>query len=301
MRQYKTKSDTGPFRRILVATDFSTGARMALRRVSFLPLADSCVIKVVHVAPKATPFADSKQISDFPKEQLSQEVEDLRAKLHGFPQATVTSNLIHGANPVDHILKLANSNKSELIVMGRHGASGFKDLLIGSVAERVVIRASSPVLVVGKMPRTPYTNAMGAIDDDAVALEVLRFLIRISPQSQKHAILHAWQLPYESQMRRAGLTPESIEESRKEWKDEVKTRLKTLLTKFAQESLDMRLTLRRGDARFVITSEATSKQVDLIALGTLSRPGFKNFILGSVAQQVLQNADRDILVIRQKA
>ena len=190
VRQHGAKSDTGPFRRILVATDFSTDARMALRRVSFLPLADSCVITVVHVAPKATTFVDSKQISDFAKERLAQEVEDLRAKLHGHPQVTVTSNLIHDANPVDPILKLANFNKSELIVMGRYGTSGFKDLLIGSVAERVVIRASSPVLVVGKMRPTPYTNAMGAIDDDAVALEVPRFLIRISPEAKKHAILH---------------------------------------------------------------------------------------------------------------
>lgn len=124
MRQYKTKSDTGPFRQILVATDFSTGALMALRRVSFLPLADSCVITVVHVASKGTPFAESKKISEFANKHLAQEVEDLRAKLYGYPQVTVTSNLINDSDPVDHILKLANSKKSELIVLGRHGASG---------------------------------------------------------------------------------------------------------------------------------------------------------------------------------
>ncbi len=46
------------------------------------------------------------------------------------------------------IIEAAQKSRTELIIMGSHGRTGFKRLLLGSVAERVIGRAACPVLVV---------------------------------------------------------------------------------------------------------------------------------------------------------
>ncbi|HHT9124424.1 MAG TPA: universal stress protein [Candidatus Brocadiia bacterium] len=50
--------------------------------------------------------------------------------------------------PFYEIIKFANDNKIDLIVMGTHGRTGLAHILLGSVAEKVVRKASCPVLTV---------------------------------------------------------------------------------------------------------------------------------------------------------
>jgi nucleotide-binding universal stress UspA family protein len=48
----------------------------------------------------------------------------------------------------DKIIETANRVKSDLIIRGTHGWSGINRAIIGSVAERVIINAPCPILVV---------------------------------------------------------------------------------------------------------------------------------------------------------
>ena len=51
-------------------------------------------------------------------------------------------------HPADEIVKFAESHAIDLIVMGTHGREGVARVLIGSVAETVVRRATCPVLTI---------------------------------------------------------------------------------------------------------------------------------------------------------
>jgi nucleotide-binding universal stress UspA family protein len=53
------------------------------------------------------------------------------------------------------IIEEASSRNADLIVIGTHGRSGLKHLLLGSIAERVVQKASCPVLTVKAAGATP--------------------------------------------------------------------------------------------------------------------------------------------------
>ena len=66
--------------------------------------------------------------------------------------------------PVAELLKCAESNDVDLIVMGSHGRSGFSRLIMGSVAEGVMRGAGCPVLIV-KPPARALMN-----ENDAVAV-----------------------------------------------------------------------------------------------------------------------------------
>jgi universal stress protein A len=48
----------------------------------------------------------------------------------------------------DEIVKCAEEQKADLIVMGTHGRTGLAHLLVGSVTERVVRTSKVPVLTV---------------------------------------------------------------------------------------------------------------------------------------------------------
>ena len=46
------------------------------------------------------------------------------------------------------IAKLATTGKFDLLMMGSHGHSGVKSLLLGSVSSRVMARCATPTLII---------------------------------------------------------------------------------------------------------------------------------------------------------
>ncbi len=62
----------------------------------------------------------------------------------GFPVMTE----VQMGRPFIEIIRYAREKKIDLIVLGTHGRSGLKHVLLGSVAERVVRKAPCPVLTI---------------------------------------------------------------------------------------------------------------------------------------------------------
>lgn len=56
--------------------------------------------------------------------------------------------LVEDAHVVDGILAVADQTAADLIIIGSHGRSGLKKLLLGSVAGKVIAQSTRPVLVV---------------------------------------------------------------------------------------------------------------------------------------------------------
>jgi nucleotide-binding universal stress UspA family protein len=77
--------------------------------------------------------------------QLVQRME-AEARLRGVPLETA----VPYGRPFEAILEVAQAKKVNLIVLGSHGRTGLRRLLLGSTAERVIGQAPCPVLVVKK-------------------------------------------------------------------------------------------------------------------------------------------------------
>ncbi len=76
-------------------------------------------------------------------EQTIAKVKDAAARA-----GVQADGLVMGGKPPEAILQTAKEKRADLIVLGSHGKTGVEKLLMGSVAERVIVLSACPVLVV---------------------------------------------------------------------------------------------------------------------------------------------------------
>jgi nucleotide-binding universal stress UspA family protein len=133
---------------ILHPTDFSPRSEHAFQLACTLARDHGARLLVLHVidqpiaayggvmtAPPAPP----------PVEERKSAQEQMRRMCASEPKLLIEHRLQDG-DPARWILQIATDCKCDLIVMGTHGRTGLRRLLMGSVAEQVLRNAACPVL-----------------------------------------------------------------------------------------------------------------------------------------------------------
>lgn len=141
---------------ILYPTDFSEGASSAFD-VACLLARESCgQLVVLHV--ERPPLATLGGTPAVPPLRTEYDRETLWERLHRIQPLQAGLSIEHHleyGEPASVILAVARDVGADLIVMGTHGRTGLRHLLVGSVAEQVVRRASCPVLTLHTSATTP--------------------------------------------------------------------------------------------------------------------------------------------------
>jgi nucleotide-binding universal stress UspA family protein len=134
-----------PFNTILFATDFSPASREAFEVATGLARDYKARLIAMHVIPPIR--ADFAEFSTFPGPDEDRS-EALRL-LHEIqsPGHSIEHQLLEG-DPASVIAETAAATGADIIVMGTHGRTGFRRLMMGSVAEEVLRQAPCPVLTV---------------------------------------------------------------------------------------------------------------------------------------------------------
>jgi nucleotide-binding universal stress UspA family protein len=139
---------------ILVGTDFSVCAARAISFAASLAASQGSRVHLVHVLSEpvpaldvagALPYVDTRtrqEWEEVSRQRLARDVKALEKR--GIP---ASSELLWG-RPSDALVEAATRVKASLLVVGTHGRSALEKFLIGSTAERVVRRATVPVLTV---------------------------------------------------------------------------------------------------------------------------------------------------------
>jgi len=145
--------------KILFPTDFSECSRSVLDYVTSFAAAQKGKLYLLHVIE----YEDLPRVADSPKpeppdeerlKQAQEELEGLVAKEKGLE----VECLVKQGRSFNEILRTAEKMGIDIIIMATHGRTGFEHILIGSVAERVVRRATCPVLTI-KPPKEYMTRA----------------------------------------------------------------------------------------------------------------------------------------------
>jgi nucleotide-binding universal stress UspA family protein len=143
-----------PIRNILVATDFSSASRPALRHAVEMAAANGAALWIAHVA--APPGSLSTEGYVLPRiyEEVNLAIRTdaekrLRLLLGKARKAGVRARtlLLKGA-PHEAITRAARAHRADLVILGTHGRTGMARLFLGSVAARVIATTPCPVLTV---------------------------------------------------------------------------------------------------------------------------------------------------------
>ncbi|RPJ56251.1 MAG: universal stress protein [Acidobacteria bacterium] len=151
-------------KRILCSTDFSEASRAALPlavRIAKRMEAQLYLIHVVRELPYAAPDPNyhfevpeyERYLTAAAEKRLDELDESVTA------QGVSTVKLLMHGNVADQILEAAKNQDIDMIVMATHGETGWRHMVFGSVAEKVVRQAHCPVLTIrqpeqGERPAT---------------------------------------------------------------------------------------------------------------------------------------------------
>lgn len=129
---------------ILVPTDFSSGAEVALHYAALLAVAQHDDLLIVHVKPSVVLPRGDEDVADDEDPRIYSQLEVILQNLH---TVTCRHRLLRG-NPPDEILKIADSENVALIVLGAHGLTDSPTVSMGAIATAIMDRAQCTVLTV---------------------------------------------------------------------------------------------------------------------------------------------------------
>lgn len=158
--------------RILVPTDGSTEGETAVAHAIDLAAAHDATVSAVYVINSASyiglPVESSWDgITEMLQTDARAAVESVEAlgEQRGVP---VETTIVEGS-PSKEIVRTAESEDCDLIVMGTHGRGGIDRLLLGSVAEKVVRGSHIPVLTVRVGDELAFAEEAANTDADTNA------------------------------------------------------------------------------------------------------------------------------------
>jgi len=140
---------TGKYESLLVSFDGSEFSRKALDRACELSKIDGSEITALYVIPRYEEMIEFFS-SSLIKENLYHDAEKImdKAKATAMEHGVRITTEIADGDEAEKIIGKAGKLKNDLIIRGTHGWTGLNRAIIGSVAERVIINAPCPVLIV---------------------------------------------------------------------------------------------------------------------------------------------------------
>jgi nucleotide-binding universal stress UspA family protein len=140
-------------RRVLLPTDLSESADRALKQAVELAVQHRAKIDILHVVtlPGLDPAEAQKALDGYMARVEKEVFDDLATRSEAIRTRglAVETVLLRRPYPIEAILGWIRDNAPDVVVMGTHGRTGLKKLLLGSVATRIVLEAPCPVMTVG--------------------------------------------------------------------------------------------------------------------------------------------------------
>jgi nucleotide-binding universal stress UspA family protein len=138
----------GPKTLILVPLDFEDASKRALDTALELAAPLNADIVALHVTrsavahPAELPASFLERLSDEAHSAAERELQELVNRIASL------RTILRTGDPENVILSSINELKPTLVIMGTHGRRGLSRLLLGSVAEHVLVRSPVPVMTV---------------------------------------------------------------------------------------------------------------------------------------------------------
>lgn len=280
---------------ILVACDLSPRSGPALHRALQLGRDLALPVEIAYVVDSDLPAPLRDQSLAWAQAALDREVDTALASSDVRPGIKLLVGKAKRA-----IVQHAHMILADLIVLGFHDSA--KDSLFSfadTTAGHVVRASDLPVLLVRSAPMHPYQRALVGVDFSIYSKSAIKHAQRFFPKAAL-TLVHAYHIPFKLRLG----TPEYIEEmtavAAKEFETFLADEMDILLQRNAPPaSGDSRIDtcLAEGLPATVLRAQQARTGAELIVIGTHGASGLTRAIWGSVAQNLLDYAPCDILVV----
>lgn len=296
--------------RIILASDGSPSAGIAVELVSRINWPEGTVVRVVHAIQTGTDLFGGAwpSVALMQAERIEAELRDIgrttveqaQARLER-PGLEVASAVVHG-RPATAILEAARAFDADLVALGSRGHGTLDSMLLGSVSAEIVEQAAAPVLVARRPTLERVVLAWDGSDCARVAADVLSTWPIFAGLPVRVVSVVDNKLPWWTGFPAVGtaeLAPIFVEAAQASRRAH-ETRADRLVKELAGAGLDATAQVAEGDPATQIMAAAAESQADLVVLGTHGRTGLARLLLGSVARNVVNHATASVLVVRER-
>jgi nucleotide-binding universal stress UspA family protein len=193
VQQVPQQQLTVSFKNILLATDFSEASEKAFHYATAIARSHGSRVFVVHVLPSEFTSVIPEPPSDWVRHEAEREMEILGNRSELKP---IAHEMVLRTGSVWSVLSAEiHEQNIDVVVLGTHGRGGLKKLVLGSIAEEVLRRASCPVITVGPhMDVPPSTTGeihriLFATDFHRASEKAFEYALLLANQCQAKLIL----------------------------------------------------------------------------------------------------------------
>jgi nucleotide-binding universal stress UspA family protein len=275
--------------KILCATRALSRSDGAVLRAHAIASAAGAQLLLLHVIDASEPVRTVRRRS-----ALAHSILDANARELGLTSAEVS---VRSGRAHETIASVAAEWDADLIVLGPHRPR-FADSVLGTSAERIARKAGRSVLVVNSSSSSPYEHVLLTSDLSRMSAGIALIAKQLGfLQGVRVSVVHALEHTRSTQLYMAGVYENDTDKHQQS------------LRRLAVDEIDVHLFSAGLDStRFAIFSPqaapvraieqtAARTRCDLVVVGSSRFPEIKRLLVGSVSNEVLRKAKRDVLLV----
>jgi len=282
--------------RVLFPTDGSDCAEHAHHHARYLADRFEAALHVIHVEEGE---AELTEVIDVSETDVLADLHAPMASGPSVPEPRVVERTVAHSSVAEGILSYAAEHDTTLTVLGTHGRSGVRRLVLGSVTETVVRRAPHPVMTVGRGAKPPEEVEGGHL---VVPVDF--------SDRQPRLLAHARELALDYGMTLTLLHVVEVESLPDVYgvyadppapgvlADRTEMVLEERADTLREDGVDVRVEVRSGHAAAETLDATDDMDADLLAIATHGRSGVKRMLMGSVAETVIRRASCPVFVVK---
>lgn len=268
---------------ILVPTDFSPQSEYALKVAAQLAKKFNADIYLLHVLelPLHLATVDSGQIPEavFFMKLAQQKFEKFKAK--PYLKDITVHEAVESYKISDGIKHFSKENKIDLIVMGSSGATGLKEMFIGSNTEKVVRNSDVPVLIIKeKVDAFKIDNFVYACDFEDSSFNAYKNAVKFANS-------------FEAKIHLLYVNTPHLFTTTSETQSKINGFIKKLKPKNYTTNIYNDDTVEQGILNF-----SQSINANIIGISTHGRSGLDHFFSGSIGEDVANHAIRPVITFK---
>ncbi|MGP8214720.1 MAG: universal stress protein [Bacteroidia bacterium] len=283
---------TFEIKKILIPVDFSGSGEKVLAQATSMAKKTNAAITLIHVLEghlgnnASNLFGLSLSNSEKYKEAIvdwtKQKMDEYKKKLlkNGISKVNC---VVEKGSPYKKIVAVAKRINADIIIMGTHGVSGVRELVIGSNTFRVVSEAPCPVLSIQKnVNNAGFNEILLPFRDKAHSREKVEHAIVMA--KMYGATIHVLGISYDSSA--SGIKKLNLEADQ----------IKRIMQK---QGIECTTEVVNGDyvAKFIF-EHAKKKKADLIVvMSDMDKMGISEYVVGPFIQQIINHSSIPVLSI----